>query len=199
MEVSKTSYFLVLEARCGEYDSRVALVSFTRAYLVDCKDAGGLLLRSIPEPDALWNIYSRLAAMSGGQNHQKPFPSSCTTTYQRENTDLLAEEQVEMSLNSDKRAKGDIQELHNIELSHQWDPNLPQEKLDEIYEAVKTGDHEKAAELDKAFVQDSQYEEVRAAVRNTDGGEPANTVRAWVLGMLFTTVGSGLNMFLSMR
>ncbi|OKO97291.1 Sexual differentiation process protein isp4 [Penicillium subrubescens] len=104
-----------------------------------------------------------------------------------------------MSLNSDKRAKGDIQELHNIELSHQWDPNLPQEKLDEIYEAVKTGDHEKAAELDKAFVQDSQYEEVRAAVHNTDGGEPANTVRAWVLGMLFTTVGSGLNMFLSMR
>ncbi|GLI75553.1 hypothetical protein PoHVEF18_003810 [Penicillium ochrochloron] len=104
-----------------------------------------------------------------------------------------------MSSNSDKRAKDDIQELHNIELSHQWDPNLPQEKLDEINEAVKTGDHEKAAELDKSFVQDSQYESVRAAVRNTDGGEPANTVRAWILGMLFTTIGSGLNMFLSMR
>jgi hypothetical protein len=104
-----------------------------------------------------------------------------------------------MSSNSNKRAEDDIQELHNIELSHQWDPNLPQEKLDEINEVVKTGDHEKAAEIDKSFAQDSQYESVRAAVRNTDGREPANTVRAWVLGMLFTTIGSGLNMFLSMR
>ncbi len=33
----------------------------------------------------------------------------------------------------------------------------------------------------------------------TDGGEVANTVRAWVLGMIFVTLGSGLNMFLSMR
>jgi hypothetical protein len=104
-----------------------------------------------------------------------------------------------MSSNSDKRPIDEIQDLHNIELSHQWDPNLPQEKLDEIHEAVKTGDHEKAAEIDKSFVQDSQYESVRAAVRNTDGEEPANTVRAWILGMFFTTVGSGLNMFLSMR
>ncbi|KAJ5692286.1 hypothetical protein N7462_001709 [Penicillium macrosclerotiorum] len=100
---------------------------------------------------------------------------------------------------NDKRAKDNIEELHNIELSHQWDPNLPQEKLDAINEAVNTGDQEKAAELDKSFAQNSQYESVRAAVRPTDGGEPANTVRAWILGMFFTTVGSGLNMFLSMR
>lgn len=111
----------------------------------------------------------------------------------RDTVDCLMQSQLEMSSNND------IQELHNIELSHQWDPNLPQDTLDEIHEAVKTGDHEKAAEIDKSFIQDSQYESVRAAVRNTDGGEPANTVRAWILGMFFTTVGSGLNMFLSMR
>lgn len=49
------------------------------------------------------------------------------------------------------------------------------------------------------FSDDSPYAEVRAAVRNTDGEQVANTVRAWVLGMLFVTVGSALNMFLSMR
>ncbi|KAK8014368.1 hypothetical protein PG990_007664 [Apiospora arundinis] len=31
------------------------------------------------------------------------------------------------------------------------------------------------------------------------GGEVANTVRAWILGFIFVTLGSGLNMFLSMR
>jgi hypothetical protein len=52
---------------------------------------------------------------------------------------------------------------------------------------------------DGLFSGDSPYEEVRAAVRNTDGEEVANTVRAWVLGMFFVTIGSALNMFLSMR
>ncbi|KAJ6015690.1 hypothetical protein N7540_010281 [Penicillium herquei] len=90
-------------------------------------------------------------------------------------------------------------ELQDIQLSHQWDPNLPQEELDAIKEAANTSDQEKAVEFEKSFVQESQYESVRAAVRNTDGGEVANTVRAWILGMFFTTIGSGLNMFLSMR
>ncbi|KAJ6140509.1 hypothetical protein N7470_010305 [Penicillium chermesinum] len=88
---------------------------------------------------------------------------------------------------------------HKIEKSRQWDPNLPQEKVEEIHEAVITEDQEKAVEVEKSLVQDSQYESVRAAVRNTDGGEPANTVRAWILGTIFCTVGSGVNMFLSMR
>lgn len=98
-----------------------------------------------------------------------------------------------------KQAGSIIEELPKLKSLHQWDPNLPQEKLDEISEAINTDDQEKAAELDKSFVQDSPYESVRAAVRNTDGEEVANTVRAWVLGMIFTTIGSGLNMFLSMR
>ena len=54
-------------------------------------------------------------------------------------------------------------------------------------------------EVEAIFAEDSPYEEVRAAVRTEDGEEVANTVRAWILGMLFVTVGSGANMFLSMR
>lgn len=114
-------------------------------------------------------------------------------------TEGLDPSQLDMPNENDKSVSDTIRELHKVQLSHQWDPNLPQEKIDAINEAVKTGDQEKAAELEKTLARESQYESVRAAVRNTDGGEVANTVRAWVLGMFFTTLGSGLNMFLSMR
>lgn len=85
------------------------------------------------------------------------------------------------------------------EKTHQWDPNLPQEKVDELLAATRDGDPEAVRKAQADFVEDSPYQEVRAAVKNTDGGEPANTVRAWVLGMLFVTLASGVNMFLSMR
>ncbi|THC93217.1 hypothetical protein EYZ11_007299 [Aspergillus tanneri] len=90
-----------------------------------------------------------------------------------------------------------VDDLQKIN-ARRWDPNLPQENIDAI-EASKSEDQEKAAEVDKPVLDDSPYESVRAAVRNTDNGEVANTVRAWVLGMIFVTLGSGLNMFLSMR
>ncbi|KAF1967183.1 OPT family small oligopeptide transporter [Bimuria novae-zelandiae CBS 107.79] len=85
------------------------------------------------------------------------------------------------------------------EKTHQWDPNLKQEKIDELHAAIHDGDPEAIKRAQADFIEDSPYEEVRAAVRNTDGGEPCNTVRAWILGMLFVTVASGVNMFLSMR
>lgn len=90
-------------------------------------------------------------------------------------------------------------DLEKIKHAHQFDPNLPQEKLDFLNKALNDGDAGEIIEADALFTEDSPYEEVRAAVRNTDGGEVANTVRAWILGMLFVTIGSGLNMFLSMR
>ncbi|KAH6721482.1 OPT family small oligopeptide transporter [Leptodontidium sp. MPI-SDFR-AT-0119] len=86
-----------------------------------------------------------------------------------------------------------------FQASHQWDPNLPQSTLDALDSAGKIHDSEKFHEVEVTFGEDSPYEEVRAAVRTTDGGEVANTVRAWILGMVFVTLGSGLNMFLSMR
>ncbi|KAF2502770.1 small oligopeptide transporter [Lophium mytilinum] len=92
-----------------------------------------------------------------------------------------------------------VKELRAIQRSHQWDPNLPQEKANAILDATKTGNLDTIDSLADALEEDSPYDEVRAAVRNTDGEEVANTVRAWVLGMLFVTICSGLNMFLSMR
>jgi len=40
---------------------------------------------------------------------------------------------------------------------------------------------------------------VRAAVRNYDEELPANTIRAWVIGLLLTTIASGLNALFSLR
>jgi hypothetical protein len=89
-------------------------------------------------------------------------------------------------------------DIPKFEKSHQFDPNLPQSKIDALH-AAQTGDAEAVHEIEATFAEESPYEEVRAAVRTEDGEEVANTVRAWILGMLFVTVGSGANMFLSMR
>lgn len=91
------------------------------------------------------------------------------------------------------------QDLEHFEKSHQWDPNLAQEKIEAVQHALSSGDSQDVVRADELLTEDSPYEEVRAAVRNADNGEVANTVRAWILGMLFVTVGAGLNMFLSMR
>jgi len=83
--------------------------------------------------------------------------------------------------------------------THQFDHMLPQEKINILHDATATGDVEAIKVAEAAFAEDSPYAEVKASVRPIDGGEPANTVRAWILGMIFVTVASGLNMFLSMR
>jgi hypothetical protein len=89
--------------------------------------------------------------------------------------------------------------LDDVDKLHQYDPNLPDKKLQDLDEAVKTSNVEKAVEVDETFTKESPYETVRAAVRETDGEENANTVRAWFLGFIFVTLSSGINMFLSMR
>lgn len=91
------------------------------------------------------------------------------------------------------------EDLKRIKRAHQWDPNLAHEKADAVDGALRDGDADEILAADALFSDDSPYEQVRAAVRNTDGEEVANTVRAWILGMLFVTIGSALNMFLSMR
>lgn len=88
--------------------------------------------------------------------------------------------------------------IPKIAKSHKWDPNLTQAELD-ILRNAEAGDDDAIEKTKAAFAKESPYEEIRAAVLITDSGGVANTVRAWVLGMIFVTVGSGLNMFLSMR
>lgn len=48
--------------------------------------------------------------------------------------------------------------------------------------------------------ENSPIEEVRAAVPNTDDPDmPCSTFRAWFLGVLFVLLGSGVNIFFSLR
>jgi hypothetical protein len=62
-------------------------------------------------------------------------------------------------------------------------------------------DHNIDAEIsfERELEENSPYPEVVAAVWNTDEDVPANTFRAWVLGMIFVTLGSGCNMLFSLR
>lgn len=67
-------------------------------------------------------------------------------------------------------------ELDRFEKSHQFDQNIPKEKLDEMRDALRTGDVEIIQE-DVDLIESSPYEEVRAAVRETDGGEVSHFCR----------------------
>ncbi|MCJ1374262.1 hypothetical protein MMC20_005494 [Loxospora ochrophaea] len=91
------------------------------------------------------------------------------------------------------------QELRFLKKQHKWDPNLPDEVRRGMDNAVETHDKAGEVELVNLLENDSPYPEVRAAVRNYDEEMPANTIRAWVLGMLLTTIGSALNMLFSLR
>ncbi|PKS09470.1 hypothetical protein jhhlp_004086 [Lomentospora prolificans] len=80
------------------------------------------------------------------------------------------------------------------------DPNLPLDELNELDAAIATGNAEKGPEIEQALMDDnSPYPEVRAVVRNFDVDLPANTIRAWVIGMFLCTVGSAVNMLFSLR
>jgi OPT family small oligopeptide transporter len=82
---------------------------------------------------------------------------------------------------------------------HQWDPNMPEEKRNSLQDALRNNDIEGAQAIEASLEENSPYPEVRAAVRNYDEDVPANTIRAWVIGMVLCTLGSGVNMLFSMR
>lgn len=57
------------------------------------------------------------------------------------------------------------QELRNFRKQHKWDPFLDVDKLDNIDEALDSGNLEKQLAVDESLIQeDSPYAEVRAAV-----------------------------------
>ncbi|KZF23085.1 small oligopeptide transporter [Xylona heveae TC161] len=91
------------------------------------------------------------------------------------------------------------EQLRDFEEIHEWDPNLPEEKRDAVKSALNAGDVEAEIALEGELEEDSPYPEVRAAVRNYDEDVPVNTIRAWTLGLIFSTIGSALNMLFSMR
>lgn len=73
-----------------------------------------------------------------------------------------------------------------------WDPNAD--------EPIKASEYkpEKGMEQSEEV---SPYPEVAASVsaKDDEEGTPCNTFRVWFLGMLFVTIGSGLNILFSMR
>jgi hypothetical protein len=127
-----------------------------------------------------------------------PWSQRATSATEAETTTPSTPKAVKDLLGNEKNTNA-AADMAAFEKSHHWDPNLPQAEIDILHRAAKTGDAEAVREVEEVFAEDSPYEEVRAAVRNTDEGGVANTVRAWVLGMVFVTIGAGLNMFLSMR
>ncbi|KAI0849872.1 small oligopeptide transporter [Daldinia vernicosa] len=90
--------------------------------------------------------------------------------------------------------------LKGFEEQHKLDPNLPIEELNEVDATLASGDTEKGVEIETALLEEnSPYPEVRAAVRNYDVDLPANTIRAWVIGLILCTAGSAVNMLFSLK
>lgn len=86
------------------------------------------------------------------------------------------------------------------------DPNYPEIRPDEKGEtyvfdsppkASSSFDDEDVPSIKE--VEDSPYPEVRAAVRNYDEDIPANTIRAWTIGLLLVFVGASMNTLFSLR
>ncbi|KAI9649692.1 hypothetical protein NHQ30_002273 [Ciborinia camelliae] len=99
----------------------------------------------------------------------------------------------------------DIQEaeanrkLTTFEQLHRWDPNLGQDQLEEIDDAINRRDANAEGRIYDEVFENSPYPEVRAAVRNYDEDLPCNTIRAWVIGLVLNTIASGLNSLFSLR
>ncbi|TVY39988.1 Sexual differentiation process protein [Lachnellula subtilissima] len=82
---------------------------------------------------------------------------------------------------------------------HEFDPNLPEDLRLAVNAAAENHDLKDELKLEQEVSDNSPYPEVRAAVRNYDDGGPANTVRAWVIGMVLVTIASGLNQLFFLR
>lgn len=77
-----------------------------------------------------------------------------------------------------------VDHLKHFRNDHGDDMNMPREELDEMDDALRTGNLEKEIAVEHELLEDdSPYPEVRAAVRNYDVDMPSNTIRAWFIGM----------------
>ncbi|KAI9743160.1 MAG: hypothetical protein M1818_003455 [Claussenomyces sp. TS43310] len=93
-----------------------------------------------------------------------------------------------------------LHQLKSFKALHRWDPNLPLDKLEGVQQVLDTGDVEKEVALEHSLLEDnSPYPEVVSAVRNYDEDLPCNTIRAWTIGMLLTTISVAINMLFSLR
>ncbi|KAI1170423.1 OPT family small oligopeptide transporter [Nemania sp. FL0916] len=90
--------------------------------------------------------------------------------------------------------------LKRFQHRHHFDPNLPTDEIELVDKALTSRSFEKDAGVNAALVEDdSPYAEVRAVVPSHDADLPANTIRAWAIGLILCTVGSAVNMLFSLR
>ncbi|WPH02280.1 Hypothetical protein R9X50_00513600 [Acrodontium crateriforme] len=89
--------------------------------------------------------------------------------------------------------------LKRFRADHAFDPNLPDSAWDAVNDVTREHDAKGEAILVDELIEDSPYPEVRAVVRNYDEDVPASTFRAWFIGMLMTTVISGVNALFYLR
>lgn len=138
-----------------------------------------------------------------------------TDTAQMETSDAHSGEKAIHVTDSKSPALNADADLRRFEALHEFDPNLPgksdsdieriklsvrtEEKRLAIEDAVNYHDVDAELAIEHELEENSPYPEVVAAVRNTDIDVPANTIRAWFLGMIFVTIGSGCNLLFSLR
>ncbi|KAF2831755.1 small oligopeptide transporter-like protein [Ophiobolus disseminans] len=82
---------------------------------------------------------------------------------------------------------------------HRWDPNMPDDAIESVDAVTGAHDHKGEAQLVGDVIENSPYPEVRAVVLNYDQDVPASTIRAWVIGLLMTTICSGVNALFLLR
>ncbi|KAF1992560.1 OPT family small oligopeptide transporter [Aulographum hederae CBS 113979] len=78
-----------------------------------------------------------------------------------------------------------------------WDLNMPE--LDDTGKPLRVDDEDEKGFIKGSEEENSPYEEVRAAVPNWDEEMPANTIRAWTLGMILAVFGASVNTLFSLR
>ncbi|OBT55803.1 hypothetical protein VE04_03961 [Pseudogymnoascus sp. 24MN13] len=96
----------------------------------------------------------------------------------------------------DAAAQADLKTFKNL---HEYDLSLPADLRDAVSHATEAHDITGELKLEHEVNENSPYPEVRAALRSSNDGGPANTVRAWVIGLLLVTIASGLNQLFFLR
>ena len=136
----------------------------------------------------------------------EPEATTTHTTIGDEKQEIQADMEAKSSSSGNDVSK--VNNLTEVEASrevqflrklHRWDPNLPEDTRLGLDRALADHSLEEEQAIINLMENDSPYAEVRAAVRNYDEDLPVNTIRAWVLGFLMVTLGSGLNMLFSLR
>jgi OPT family small oligopeptide transporter len=95
---------------------------------------------------------------------------------------------------SSKTTLVEVEEIPMEDVGNRWDPDLSDK------ESPPSNDEEKYQLNNiKREEENSPFEEVRSAVPNYDQDVPANTIRAWTMGIICSIVGSAMNTLFSMR